>query len=608
MLSRISFHVLYGRTLTKSGDFISELVTMEGGKYFPRNILAIWSKVLIEFLGRRSNQAVACVRNKMLQGIPTTSYDDPTASTLCHCLPEFVDDTVTDYSSPTPSIDASKCNKRKTWPKDNYTHKSMTPRAILRKPGTTPIVGNLQNNIDDKGYWDSGCSWHMTGNISYLSEYEPYDRGYVSFGHGDSDYGGATQDKKSTSGGCQFLGRRLVSWIETTNQETKILATVDGKPQTISESSLRRHLKLNDGEGISSLPDTELFENLSLMGYNILPNQSNIATDVVCLATNKVYNFSKMIFDGMVRNINSEGFTNPTEPHHTPSLQEHHSPQHDSPPPSNQTIISEPIPQAPTETLTPRRYTRRAIQIAQSKALSPAADEPVSLSRDDRQGEAFPTVFSLDAGGGAAASVSPADVHPAAGVPTVSGSFPTSKPLSKKEQREFYMSVLRTHAGWKTKLFRGLTLEQIKEKFIPVWKQFNDFVPMSSKEESERVKGQGLKIDQGSSKRMKISEGASKEELKGMMQLQFDREDLHQLWALVKETFSTKQATRDKEKELWKLYDTCGVHHVSTKDQEIFMLVEKDYPLRKGLATVMIIQDEELIEASSPGEHLILET
>nr|GEZ39808.1 hypothetical protein [Tanacetum cinerariifolium] len=40
--------------------------------------------------------------------------------------------------------------------------------------------------------------------------------------------------------------------IETTNQETKILATFDGKLQTISESSLRRHLKLNDEEGISS--------------------------------------------------------------------------------------------------------------------------------------------------------------------------------------------------------------------------------------------------------------------------------------------------------------------------------------------------------------------
>nr|GEZ38628.1 hypothetical protein [Tanacetum cinerariifolium] len=93
------------------------------------------------------------------------------------------------------------------------------------------------------------------------------------------------------------------------------------------------------------------------------------------------------------------------------------------------------------------------------------------------------------------------------------------KPLSKKEQREFYMSVLRSHAGWKTKHLKGMTLEQIKEKLIPVWKQLEDFVCMSSKEESERVKRQGLKIDQGSSKRMKISEGASEEELKGMIQL-----------------------------------------------------------------------------------------
>nr|GFC93430.1 hypothetical protein [Tanacetum cinerariifolium] len=33
----------------------------------------------------------------------------------------------------------------------------------------------------------------------------------------------------------------------------------------------------------------------------------------------------------------------------------------------------------------------------------------------------------------------------------------------------------------------------------------------------------------------------------------------------------------------WKLYDTCGVHHVAAKDKEISVLVEKDYPLRKGL-------------------------
>nr|GFA34712.1 hypothetical protein [Tanacetum cinerariifolium] len=45
-------------------------------------------------------------------------------------------------------------------------------------------AGSSHNNIDDKGYWDSGCSRHMTGNISYLSDFDPFDGGYVSFGQG----------------------------------------------------------------------------------------------------------------------------------------------------------------------------------------------------------------------------------------------------------------------------------------------------------------------------------------------------------------------------------------------------------------------------------------
>nr|GFA75894.1 hypothetical protein [Tanacetum cinerariifolium] len=46
------------------------------------------------------------------------------------------------------------------------------------------VQGNSHNVIDDKGYWDSGCSRYMTGNISYLSDYEPYDGGCASFGQG----------------------------------------------------------------------------------------------------------------------------------------------------------------------------------------------------------------------------------------------------------------------------------------------------------------------------------------------------------------------------------------------------------------------------------------
>nr|GEU38389.1 hypothetical protein [Tanacetum cinerariifolium] len=48
---------------------------------------------------------------------------------------------------------------------------------------------------------------------------------------------------------------------------------IETTEEGVTESSLRRNLKLQDEEGISSLPDTKLFENLTLMGYNISPNQ-----------------------------------------------------------------------------------------------------------------------------------------------------------------------------------------------------------------------------------------------------------------------------------------------------------------------------------------------
>nr|GEZ91680.1 ribonuclease H-like domain, reverse transcriptase, RNA-dependent DNA polymerase [Tanacetum cinerariifolium] len=193
--------------------------------------------------------------------------------------------------------------------------------------------------------------------------------------------------------------------IETTDEGIHILATVDGIQRTVSESSLRRNLKLRDEDGIVSIPDTELFENLTLMGYNISQNQkltfqkgqfshqwkylihtimqclspkstgfkefrSNIATTLICLATNKTYNYSKMIFDGMVKNVNNkvskflmyprivpffdtmlvhqgEGSGTPSEPHHTP--------------------------------------------FPESSALPPVANEPASPMRDVSKGEACPT-------------------------------------------------------------------------------------------------------------------------------------------------------------------------------------------------------------------------
>ncbi|GKF95342.1 hypothetical protein Tco_0288077 [Tanacetum coccineum] len=51
--------------------------------------------------------------------------------------------------------------------------------------GKQKIIGNPhQKEYKEKGVIDSGCSRHMTGNKCYLTEYEDYDGGFVSFGDG----------------------------------------------------------------------------------------------------------------------------------------------------------------------------------------------------------------------------------------------------------------------------------------------------------------------------------------------------------------------------------------------------------------------------------------
>nr|GEV70925.1 hypothetical protein [Tanacetum cinerariifolium] len=324
---------------------------------------------------------------------------------------------------------------------------------------------------------------HPKLGLWYRKE-SPFD--LVAFS--DSDYGGATQDRKSTTGGCQFLGRRhhfirdyfekkLISVdhtptdenvadlltkpfdagrfqylvvehamggfvkgniiiytlfgefnvnfhpmvdfieasplrIETMDEGTQILATVDGITKTVTESSLRRNVKLQDEEGISSLPDTELFENLTLMGYNISPNQKFIFqkgmsqfaqithshTYVVPFHTRKLFttlrvnspSFSRRIvplFDTMLVQ-QGEGSGTPTEPHHTPSPKAP-SPSHTShTSPSLPPVSSTSIPTVtPTETTPIKQYTRKA-RIAQSSALPTVADEPASPQRDVSQGKA----------------------------------------------------------------------------------------------------------------------------------------------------------------------------------------------------------------------------
>nr|GEV50768.1 hypothetical protein [Tanacetum cinerariifolium] len=63
--------------------------------------------------------------------------------------------------------------------------RSPSPKASTTPPRVTTIkalVGNPQHAFKDKGVIDSRCSRHMTKNMSYLSNFEELNGGYVTFG------------------------------------------------------------------------------------------------------------------------------------------------------------------------------------------------------------------------------------------------------------------------------------------------------------------------------------------------------------------------------------------------------------------------------------------
>nr|GFA95435.1 hypothetical protein [Tanacetum cinerariifolium] len=184
-----------------------------------------------------------------------------------------------------------------------------------------------------------------------------------------------------------------------------------------------------------------------------------------------------------------------------------------------------------------------------------------------------------------------------------------------------------------------------------------------SKEEAKRYRRKAIRFDQESSKKLKSSEEVIKEakytdeilkeKIKEMMKLipieevyveslqvkhpiidwKVCKEGQRSYWKIIRLGGSSacyqffvdllKHLDRlyepDSEVQLWtqtqnfmhasiewKLYDLSGVHQVTAKDKEILMLVEKDYPLRKGLALVMICYKLQVENFSQMANDLVL--
>nr|GEW70943.1 hypothetical protein [Tanacetum cinerariifolium] len=195
----------------------------------------------LEFMNESNNECIEILKKKLetlkeekegvdgkLEGLLTASKD----------LDNLIE--ITDYSRPSPTVESTSGNDENKNPSVSETIASpITPKPFImfvkpkdsqsksktcktespKKPPVKklstgsrnfPIVnrkfptasrkfptGSTKCSTADmgmKGKADSGYSRHMTGNISYLSDYEPFDGGYVYFGQG----------------GCKITGKRTI--------------------------------------------------------------------------------------------------------------------------------------------------------------------------------------------------------------------------------------------------------------------------------------------------------------------------------------------------------------------------------------------------------------
>ncbi|GJW75114.1 uncharacterized mitochondrial protein-like protein, partial [Tanacetum coccineum] len=193
----------------------------------------------------------------------------------------------------------------------------------------------------------------------------------------DGDYVRASLDIKSTIGGCQFLGSRLISWqckkqtvvansiieaefVAASSCYLLIKAFENGIGVNAGDSKLMllginllllrnvnaaRHkltaAEEKDAEGVDCLPNATIFKEPTRMGYEKLSQNltfykaffsqqwkflihtilqclsakttawnefsSTMASVIICLATNQKFNFSKYIFENVVKNLDNAG-------------------------------------------------------------------------------------------------------------------------------------------------------------------------------------------------------------------------------------------------------------------------------------------------------------
>nr|GEX87087.1 ribonuclease H-like domain-containing protein [Tanacetum cinerariifolium] len=129
----------------------------------------------------------------------------------------------------------------------------------------------------------------------HLGLWYPKDSPFNLMAYSDSDYACASLDKKSTTGGCQFLGCRLISWH--CKKQTVVATSSTEAEQFWSSVAVK---KANDVTRLQALVDKKKCKENMWNEFS-----SSMASAVICISMGRTFNFLKYIFDSLVRNVDN---------------------------------------------------------------------------------------------------------------------------------------------------------------------------------------------------------------------------------------------------------------------------------------------------------------
>ncbi|GKA06843.1 hypothetical protein Tco_0686067, partial [Tanacetum coccineum] len=223
-----------------------------------------------------------------------------------------------------------------------------------------------------------------------------------------------------------------------------------------------------------------------------------------------------------------------------------------------------------------------------------------------------------------------------------------NKPMTQSQLRTYMMNYLKNQGTWKLSQLKNLSFDEVKEEFDKLVKQVESFAPINFEATKDSLKRFGEELQTKTSKRLKDEASEQDDSLSGTKipinpvpvamkspsiatykiikqgekgVYQIVREDGTDIvygmdgpedelekvfWKYLKNMFEEPlsldpigSALGQQRIMSWRYYDTCRVHCLNLESMDIYMLIERKYPLSAEICKAIL---DKKLQGGKPNE------